>query len=204
MLRKKQFIILMNGFTATGKSTVASKITKSLNCEIFHSAVVRRELGLSPSKKDADKFFDYRNKLRQNVDRKVYGEIAKKAEIALKKGRCVICDCGYFLKWQRKQIYKIAKKYDIPTYILRIICEDENEIKRRLIKRYNQFDDSPLHETPSWNTYLSTKEIYENPINEYPPIIEHSTLTNKLKIIKGNKKDNITKMIIQALKSQKL
>lgn len=87
----KNFIIITNGFTFTGKSTAAKKIFKCLkNTDIFHSAFVREEL-------DLNKKFKFKYDLKdpifvKKVSKRVYSEMAKKAEKSIKKMRNVILD----------------------------------------------------------------------------------------------------------------
>ena len=60
------------GYTAVGKSTLAKKLAAKLDCDIYHSAVTRKHLGLSPKKEDAKAFFFLGNPDRKKVDKIVY------------------------------------------------------------------------------------------------------------------------------------
>ena len=161
------------------------------------------------TKEESNEFFDYNNKLREKVDRKVYREMSDYAEIALKKGKNVILDAGHFFKWQRKNIYEKAIPLDADIFIIRVICGDEIEIKRRLEKRSENFGASPFDETPSWNTYLTTKEIIEPPEKDILTektdlnIIEYDSLAKNVRFIQGNKNLEANKKIINAIKKTK-
>lgn len=182
---RKNFVALMSGYTGVGKSTTAKKISRIPDTEIHHSAVVRKELGLSPKdKNEADKLFDYRNNLREQMDRKVYGNLAERAFEAIKNGKNVVLDAGYFFKWQRGLVYEKVKEFNPEIFIVRVVCKDEEEIKRRFEKRAAEFNSSPLNETPSWNTYLATKlitEPFDEELKENNTVaaIEYDTLTNE-------------------------
>ncbi|HUS49685.1 MAG TPA: AAA family ATPase, partial [Candidatus Paceibacterota bacterium] len=202
---KKNFIILMSGYTGVGKSTIAKKIAEKLKAKIFHSAVIRKELGLTPSKEDADKFFDYRNNLRQEVDKKVYGKLAEYGEKSLTREENVVLDAGYFFKWQRQNLYEKAVPLDAEIFIVRVTCKDEEEIKKRLRERGEKFEESAINETPSWNTYIATKQLTE-PIEEdvllnkeKPSIIEYDTITKEIRIIYGDKNSENAKKIIESI-----
>jgi len=204
----RRFIILMMGYTGTGKSTLAKRLSKELKTDIFHSAVVRKELGLSPKTKDeADKFFDYKNNLRQDVDKKVYSKMAVEAEESLKNGKDVILDAGHFFKWQRQNIYQKVAPLNTGIFIVRVLCEDENEIKRRFAERAKGFNSSPLNETPSWNTYLATKELTEPPEKDILPpgsmlnIMEYNSLTGEIKFIQGKEDLESSEKIMLVLKN---
>lgn len=185
------FIALMFGYTAVGKSTAAKKIASIPNTLIYHSAVVRKELDLTPKTiSEADKIFDYHNNLREGMDRKVYGKLAENAETALRSGKNVILDAGYFFNWQRELVYNKVAKFNSEIFIVKVTCSDEDEIKRRLEERAKKFNIDIIAETPSWNTYLATKKITE-PLEldscKKRNIIEYDTLTNKASIVKDNK-----------------
>lgn len=198
-LINKNFVALMFGYTAVGKSTIAQKIAKIPNTEIFHSAFVRKELDLTPKNtEDADKFFDYRNNLRKEVDEQVYRKLAENLEKALKNKKNVVLDAGYFFNWQRKLIYDKLKSSDADFFVIKVQCEDEEEIKRRLKERQERFSDSPLNETPSWNAYISSKKITE-PLEKDNflgiNIIEYDSLTGKIKKNIGRDSINLKKIM---------
>lgn len=208
---QKFFVLLMNGYTLVGKSTMAQELSNILGTDIFHSAIIRKEIGLTPETKEkADKFFDYRTGLREEVDRKVYEKLAESAVLSLKKRENVILDGSYPFNWQRKLVYEQAISLDAEIFILRVVCGDEEEIKRRLKVRKEKFGSSPFHETPSWEAYLSIKEITE-PVEEdiisegkILNIIEYGSLTKKARLIQGDEKSENTRKILEALNSEKI
>ena len=85
-----------------------------------------------------------------------------------------------------------------------MLCKDENEIKIRLNERGENFENSPFNETPSWNTYILTKEITEPLENDDDfdklNIIDYDTLTKDVKTIKNNGESENFKKIINSLK----
>ena len=198
----KNFVILMNGYTGVGKSTLALKISEKLNIPLFHSAVIRKELDLNPkTKEDANIFFDFSQKLRDAADRAVYKKLADNAVQMLNEGQNVILDAGYFFSWQRDELYN--RIYDVhpELFILRVVCNDEEEIKRRLEERWKNFGKSLLDETPSWNSYVSAKLISE-PLEKdnIPPglirhIIEHNPLTKKTQFLGDENSLNLIQLL---------
>lgn len=178
-------IIMMAGYTATGKSSIAGYLARTLDADIFHSAVIRRELGLQPGKEEVDDFFDYRKGKRDEVDRKVYAELALRAERSVKNGRHVIIDAGNFFRWQRENIYRIANAHDQDVVIVKAVCDDEEVIRKRLKRREEEYHRSPLNETPSWKTYEATKIVTE-PCEEDDynvGIIDYDTLNGKIRTV---------------------
>ncbi|OGJ13345.1 hypothetical protein A3K82_00410 [Candidatus Pacearchaeota archaeon RBG_19FT_COMBO_34_9] len=186
----KNFVAFTFGYTAVGKSTIAKKIAGIPNTKIFHSAVIRKQLNLTPqTPEEADNFFDYRNNLREKVDRLVYSKLTENAESALRRGKNVVLDAGYFFSWQRQMVYGITQKFGAELFIIKVKCDDELEIKKRLYERKMGFNSSPLNETPSWNTYLATKQITE-PLEKDNfgdlelNILEYDTIKKKLSFLK--------------------
>lgn len=205
---RKPMIVFMSGYTGVGKSTLALKISKMFNTRLFHSAVIRKNLGLAPKKEDLNKFFDYRKGLRKDVDKKVYREMAMLAEKETTKGYDVILDAGHFFSWQRNAIYKKASLTGAEVVAIRVIYDDEKEIKRRLEKRANEFEKSPLNETPSWNTYIATKELTEPIENDTlpnggkPALIEYDAIKKEAELVQGNIKSKNVKFIMESLRTQ--
>lgn len=207
MVQEKNFVVMMKGFTAVGKTFVAKKIFHCLRniCEIdiYHSAVVRKELGLSPSK------LSYRFDLKdpifvKMVSPRVYGEIARRAKESLKQHRNVILDATYNFFWQRSQIYTTTQSFGADVYILNCTCKDEKIIKKRLRMRSG----SPFDEASAWETYLSTVR-YSEPIEKdwlpggkKPKIIEYDTCEETIKTFNVDKDDEIASKIIRCLKVQ--
>lgn len=188
-LDEKKFVVLMYGYTATGKSTVARKISTIPNIDIFHSAVVRKELDLAPkTKEDADKLFDYRNNLREQMDRKVYGELARRAAVSLASEKNVVLDAFFPYHWQRKLVYDAVRQLNPEIFIVKVVCHDENEVKRRIDERGKQFGNSPLHETPSWNSYISSKGVTEPLEKDFSEkellhVLQYDSMTKEVKVI---------------------
>lgn len=200
--------MLMMGFTGTGKSTLAEKLSSALETDIFHSAVTRKDLGIKVTKEEAaDDLFDMMGNKRKDMDKKVYTENTRRAIESLKQDRNVILDAGHFFVWQRDMIYKETSTFNPEIIIIRTVC-DEEEVKKRLAQRLKEFDKSPLAETPSLKAYHSCKEATEYPDDsdllpsgEKPAIIEYDTHTNDLKVIQGDASSPIVKQITDAIKS---
>ena len=187
-VNSNQFIIIMKGFTATGKSTLANKLIQLLDHTIvLHSAVIRRELGLEP---DGNQGLKYEFRLDdfvfiENVSKKVYKEMIDRCVPSLNKGENVILDAAYNFLWQRELVYDAVNSFNnIKIIVLQCIIDDEEEIKYRLKKRAS--NDDALSEADSWQTYLSTKTLSE-PIQDSDlfqgkrvPIIFYDTNKNKI------------------------
>lgn len=117
-----------------------------------------------------------------------------KNKFGLKKS--VIIDAGNFFRDKRITFYDLAFKYNYEVYLIRVVCPDENEIKRRLKNRAENYKSSNFNEAATFNIYESTIDIMEDPIDdissggEKPNIIEYNSLTNDFKLIQKNNKSS--------------
>ena len=204
MVAEKNFVIIMMGYTGSGKSTIAKKLAEKTGANIFHSAIVRRELGYKPTKKEAsDDFFLMTSKKREPMDKAVYSILSQKAKNSLRNKKDVILDAGHFFKWQRENLYRNLGEFAPNFFILIIECSESN-ILQRLKNRENNFFDSEFNETPSIRTYHSSKQALEFPDNDSfnrltPTIIRYNTETHKINIKKRIKNKNLL-IILKALK----
>lgn len=203
----KNFVIIMMGFTGTGKSTTAKYLSQHLPAAIFHSATTRKELNFTFSKGEAkDDFFDLSNEKRKEMDRQVYIKNAQYCVSALGQGKDVILDSGHFFFWQRKLIYQQTESLHPEIFILRTTC-DESVIKKRFIQRAKDFDKDVFSETPSFKAYESCKlateypdGIDQLPSGDKPVIIEFDTERHKAILIQGVT-SKIVETIIQLLEN---
>lgn len=196
----KNFVVMMTGYTASGKSTTARTISKGLGAKIYHSAIIRKELGFNFSEEDAkNNFFDLTSQKRVEMDKKVYGKMLKKLELSLSKNENVVLDAGHFFQWQRDNISQLLNKFNCELFIVQTVCP-EKEIILRLKNRKNYFSKSALNETPSIKAYFSSKEVMVNPkVDEKSKdktfIICFDTLSGEITMENNPKNENLSKII---------
>ena len=192
------------GLTATGKSSIAKWIARKIDADIYHSALIRNDLGYDFSLNEAEgNFFTYENNNRLKMDDKVYKKMLKKAVLSLNKKKDVILDAGHFFYKQRKRIYIKTNNYNLEKIIIQTVCK-ENIVKIRLKKRVKDFSNNPLNETPSFKAYQSAKNIVQNPsryeINEeISSLIQFDTNSGRLINIGNKELNNKSKLIFQLL-----
>lgn len=185
----------MSGYTATGKTTNADKISEYFTKEniphkIIRSDIIRKEIG--HAKVNANYFNDND---KDSADKReiVYIEMRNRAVIELAKGNSVILDAGHNKKHMRERIYDLSKELKMPLVLVNTICEDEEEIKIRLAKRN---PDNPLEVASSFEVYKYSKGL-SDPIKKEALMIIYDTLNNKT--VSYNKNKHV-KFIEKALK----
>jgi len=205
-MKNNNLLIIMMGLTATGKSSTSNWIANELDADIYHSAVIRNDLGYNFSLNEAEgDFFTYENNNRLVMDQLVYDEMLNKAVFSFENRRNVILDAGHFFYNQRKNIYNKIKSFNLDKIILNTVC-NETIVKMRLKKRIQNFSTNPLDETPSFKAYQSAKKIIQYP-DKYEIEEKISNLfrldTNTGRLININDKDfnNNTKLIFKLLKT---
>ena len=157
-------IILLQGHTASGKSTLARHLGQILvGAKTIHSAVVRKALGLSPGEGDTP---DYRFDLAddyfvQVVSKQVYRRMGEIAEAVVVDGGYPILDAAYNFRTQRRPVYALGGQLGVPVIGILCLCNNQAEVKRRLGERLGKQGD-PFSEAPAWSTYLSTIELAES------------------------------------------
>lgn len=153
----------MMGLTATGKSTVAKLMASEFDAEIYHSALIRKELGYKFSLEEAESnFFTYENNNRSKMDKKVYDTMLAASLVSFRNKKNVVLDAGHFFYCQRKNIYNKSNKSNLDVIIIKTVSS-ESIVKKRLKKRVDNFENNPLNETPSFLAYQSAKKIIEDP-----------------------------------------
>lgn len=197
---------MTRGFTASGKTTAAIKLSHLLeNTDIYHSALLREELGLSPEKLNFE--FDLEDPFFVKVVSPiVYSEMARKAIKSLDEGRSVILDAAYNFPWQRDVVYAVAQHFGVAIYVLKCECTNKEEIARRLGIRQKNVE-NPFNEAPAWKTYVSTAKhsvsVEEDRLidGSEPKVVEYDTYNKRIRTFNIEKNDEIAREIVRCLES---
>ena len=187
----------MKGFTASGKSTVASLLASSLpQTKLLRSAITRKDLGLEPG---GSAGYQYKYELNDPtfiniISPLVYTENAKRAVADSINFQFVIIDSTYNFRWQREEVYQLAHGKGQDVVIIQCTCPDDEVIKGRLIQRSKRGDDI-LGEINAWDTYISTTLLAEPvtkiELNQNPHLsmLEINTISGAIKIITNKAQD---------------
>ncbi len=133
-------IVVVMGFSGSGKSFIASILHQDFGFEWIRSDVIRKELaGLKQEER-----------VRVGFGESIYSEEWTK-RVYHAAGKDVVLDATFLKKWQRKMVEEYFDK------VLFLMAEaQEEEIERRLHSREDISD-------ADFSVYLKQKEIFEPP-----------------------------------------
>jgi len=128
-----RYILLMHGFSGSGKSHISSQLVERLGAIRIRTDVERKRL------------FDYEasDNTQSPVDggiythaatQKTYEHVASQASILLAGGLPVIIDAANLKQWQRALFFDLADVQAVPLIIISC-CADSHVLKERVIKR---------------------------------------------------------------------
>lgn len=133
--KEKPYIILLDGYTGMGKTTVSKELAKQDNSIILNNDEVRAFLN------------DYKDTTNLKDELQKY----RLKRLLLNKNSC-ICDSCLCHNYEEKLEY--YKKLGYPCYIIRLDCSEE-VVKERLEKRVVNKDNASI---ATFNNYLWMKE----------------------------------------------
>jgi|GEM_PF-1625021 predicted kinase len=162
-------LIIFTGPTASGKSTVSTWLSDTLDeTTVYHSAELRRELNLTPEKNELDYEFDLADdEFVESVSKKVYDEMRARAARDLEEGKDAILDGSHRLRQQRLQSYQIGFERSEDVVLVKCVCSDEEDIRKRLSEREQR--DDPFAEATEFETYQSTINNADSGLDD-PPV----------------------------------
>jgi aminoglycoside phosphotransferase family enzyme/predicted kinase len=154
--REQQRLIIVCGLIGTGKTTVAKEIAKMNGWEIISSDLVRKDLAGIPATRHEYTAFGkglYSSKFTELT----YKRMNEIAEELLMKGKSVVVDACYGKKYQRANVYALARATNAEFTCIELVCPEE-EVKTRLTMR--------MHETGStsdgrWEIFPEWKASFE-------------------------------------------
>ncbi len=133
IIDQKPVLIIMHGFSGSGKTTVSQFILEALPAIRIRSDIERKRLHkLKPAEKSQPGI----NKgiYREEASRKTYDHLRRLTEDILLTGKSVIVDGAFLQAEQRKRFSQLASILDIPYRI--IDCQAEHAIlEQRITER---------------------------------------------------------------------
>ncbi len=149
-------LILFSGLPATGKTTLARKVSEKIGAIILRTDVIRKELFIEPKYTEEEK-------------EQVYNEMFSRAEKFLIKGQAVILDANFYLQSLRDRARDVARRAGKKFFIVECIF-DEEKVLGRMDERISKGDASDAN---SIEIYHKIKSLWE-PIHEPHIVIDTS------------------------------
>ncbi len=151
-------IYLMCGFLGFGKTTIAKRLEKELPAlRLTHDEIMLKKYGRNPD--------DFEEKYKE-VDKFIRNE----AEKAIKQGKNVILDYGFWTREQRRVYYKWGKYLTPNVIFYALLCDMEIAKQRVLARTKNNSEELWIDE----NCFNKLLQCYEAISEEegYPIIYE--------------------------------
>jgi len=165
------------GLSGSGKSFLSEILHRELGYEWLRSDAVRKEIMGIPSFKEAKAAFG-EGIYSEEVTRRVYEELVRRAKKLLKEGKRVVMDATFLKEWQRRLVRENFKE---PLFVL--ASASEEEIKRRLANRKDISD-------ADFGIYLKQREVFEHPSDvDFVEVNTEKSREELLSILKDLVKD---------------
>ncbi|HIC97857.1 MAG TPA: hypothetical protein EYP11_05625 [Aquificaceae bacterium] len=146
-------VVVVFGLSGCGKSFLSGILHEEFGYRWIRSDVVRKELaGLSLSESAKAPFGE--GIYGEEMTRKVYEEMVRRAKDFVDRGEKVVLDATFLRKWQRDMV-----RSAFPKALFILATASDEEVKKRLSARVDVSD-------ADYTIYLQQKRIFEPPAKE--------------------------------------
>src|SRR6056297_264894 len=133
LIGSKPLVLVCMGRIATGKSTIAEHLGKTLNADIFSSDRIRKELAGLPLHERPPE--DVRKEIYSpEISEKTYSKMTERAIESIQNGQSVILDATFSLSNGRQNLVSQLEEIGAEYLFIEAVASDET-IKSRLKKR---------------------------------------------------------------------
>lgn len=184
-------LIIMHGFQASGKSTIARLIGKELNAKVIATHQIRAEMAAGEGM------------YSEKVTSKVYDTALELAEKHLYADENVIIDAMFAKKSQRYIAYALAERIQASILVIHCICLDITVIKWRVKNR--QKSSLPEDEGDKMEYYYRTKMLTEAldedtaPSGVKPIVLTVNTCNHS--VVTSQIQDNFARRLVDTITS---
>jgi len=164
----RPILIIMQGLSASGKSTIAARLAEQHGCIHIRSDVERKRLhGLAPLEAS---FSDTNSGIYvSSASDKTYQRLFELASLALDAGYPVIVDAAFLQLKRRQHFQQLASDSGCPFLIVR--CEASREVLESRISARTQKGNDPSEATL---TVLEQQVLQQTPLRKDEPHIRFS------------------------------
>lgn len=139
----------VGGLSGSGKSFLAKLLSERFGYRWIRSDVIRKELAGIPLEKSAKALFG-KGIYTEEMTRRVYGEMIRRAKEHLKRGEKVVLDATFLKRWQRELLKELGE-------VLFLWLEAPEEVVKERLKRRRDVSDA------DFSVYLEQKRRVEEP-----------------------------------------
>ena len=126
-------IVVMHGFAACGKSTLAQALLEAIGAVRLRSDVERKRLqGLSATARSASGIAS--GLYASAATRATYAYLARLARSVVESGRVALVDATFLERWQRDTFRELAARLGVPFVIVDVVA-GEATLRARLTRR---------------------------------------------------------------------
>jgi len=154
-------LMLMHGFSGSGKSRVASELLASLGAVRLRSDVERKRLfELDATEDSGSELGD--GIYQPDASQRTYEHLAETADALLRAGHPVIVDAAFLKQWQRARLEDVAQRRDVT---LRIVdCAAEADTLRERVEARRRSGGDPSE---------ATTDVLEHQLATHDPITDN-------------------------------
>lgn len=169
IMPKSPVLICMHGLSGSGKSTVAENLAYRSGAIHIRSDIERKRLFDLGATADSGSTTG-QGIYTENASQRTYDKLAELAENLLSNGFNVIVDAANLKNEQRQVFRLLAKKSDIPFFLLS--CQaSERELQNRITKRLKRGNEASEADHAVLANQIKTQEILSTEEQEDPGTI---------------------------------
>jgi hypothetical protein len=130
--------------------------SSDLGATVIRTDVLRKELlDIPPATRHHESFGE--GIYSDDISRRTYDKAYELATSQIKRGKPVIIDASFKRRREREKAMNLAKKLDVPFYVIESTCREEI-VKKRLDKRMKEKDNAS---DGRWEIFLEQKKDFD-------------------------------------------
>jgi len=170
--RQRPTLIIMQGASASGKSTISKRLLDRLGAIRIRSDVERKRLfKLEPTRADAGE--PVSGVYSPGATRKTYQKLEQLAGAIIEDGYSVIVDAAFLTREQRVDFESLARDLMVPYIIVEIRAPAE-VLRQRIVERERGVSDADIrileHQLQNWEPLDNDEQRWSIGVNSAEPV----------------------------------